>query len=199
MDAIYQFDYSILNWIYDNLHTPFGDGFFKFITHLGDAGWFWIALAALMLCFKKTRKIGMCMGVALVCGLLVGNVTLKPLIARIRPYDAFDPNDPERLNKFYYMAREVQLLISPPHDYSFPSGHTLASFEGAGAIFFCNKKWGIPALILAALIAFSRVYLYVQYFTDILVGAILGFGFAFFAYMAVGLLLKKLAKKNELN
>ena len=197
MEAIYQFDYSILNWIYDCLHTSFGDTFFKFITHLGDAGWFWIALAVVCLCFKKTRKIGICMGAALVCGLIVGNVMLKPLIARIRPYDAFDPNNPERVNRFYYLAREVQLLISAPHDYSFPSGHTLASFEGAGAIFFCNKKYGIPALVLAALIAFSRLYLYVHYVTDVLVGAILGFVFALCAYVIVSFILKMIAEKKK--
>lgn len=197
MDFIYQFDYSILNWIYDNLHSPIGDAFFKLITHLGDAGWFWIATAAICLCFKRTRKIGICMGAALACGLLLGNLTMKPLIARIRPYDAFDPNDPERVNAFYHLAREVQLLISAPHDYSFPSGHTLASFEGAGAIFFCNKKWGIPALILAALIAFSRIYLYVHYVTDVLVGAAIGLAISAVAYYAVTYILKKIAEKRS--
>jgi undecaprenyl-diphosphatase len=95
------------------------------------------------------------------------------------------------------LAREVQLLISAPHDYSFPSGHTLASFEGAGAIFFCNKKYGIPALVLAALIAFSRLYLYVHYVTDVLVGAILGFVFALCAYVIVSFILKMIAEKKK--
>lgn len=196
MEFIYEFDYSVLNWIYENLHTAFWDGFFTFITHLADAGWFWIATALACLCFKRTRKIGCCMAVAIAGGALVGNVALKPLIARIRPYDICDPNDPTRLNLYYHLSRSVELLIEAPHDYSFPSGHTLASFEGAGAIFFCNKKWGSAALLLAALIAFSRLYLYVHYPTDVLVGALIGLGLAYGGYKLVSFLEKKyIAKK----
>lgn len=177
MEAIYEFDYSVINFIYENLHSDFADGFFSLITHLGDAGLFWIALAAVLLVFKRTRRAGAAMGLALIFGVLVGNAFLKPLIARIRPYDnlAFDP----------LVKSAADLLIKAPSDFSFPSGHTLASFEGAGAIFCWNRKWGIPALILAALIAFSRLYLYVHYFTDVLAGMLLGLGFAVAAYYIV--------------
>ena len=149
MDAIYSFDYSILNYINEHFHNAFFDGFFSIITHLADAGWFWIALAALLLCFKKTRKTGCVMGAALLMGVIFGNGILKPLIHRVRPYDnaAWSP-----------AVTRATLLISPPSDYSFPSGHTLPSFEGAFGIFLCNKKWGAPALVLAVLIAFSRLY-----------------------------------------
>ena len=71
--------------------------------------------------------------------------------------------------------------IKPENDFSFPSGHTIASFEGAVSIFIYNKKWGIPALILAFLIAFSRLYLCFHYPTDVLVAAILGIAFAILA------------------
>ena len=125
MDAIYRFDYSILNYINENMHTPFFDKFFAIITHLADAGWFWIALAVVLLCFKRTRKTGLVMGGALVLGLIFGNGILKPLINRIRPYDnaAWDP-----------IVTRATLLIKPPHDASFPSGHTAASFAAMLAL-----------------------------------------------------------------
>ena len=187
MDAIYSFDYSILNYINEHFHNAFFDGFFSIITHLADAGWFWIALAALLLCFKKTRKTGCVMGAALLMGVIFGNGILKPLIHRVRPYDnaAWSP-----------AVTRATLLISPPSDYSFPSGHTLASFEGAFGIFLCNKKWGAPALVLAVLIAFSRLYFYIHYPTDVIGGMILGIGFAVAAFFIVGAIWNKVTKKQ---
>ena len=187
MDAIYSFDYSILNYINEHFHNAFFDGFFSIITHLADAGWFWIALAALLLCFKKTRKTGCVMGAALLMGVIFGNGILKPLIHRVRPYDnaAWSP-----------AVTRATLLISPPSDYSFPSGHTLASFEGAFGIFLCNKKWGAPALVLAVLIAFSRLYFYIHYPTDVIGGMILGIGFDVAAFFIVGAIWNKVTKKQ---
>ena len=187
MDAIYIFDYSILNYINEHFHNAFFDGFFSIITHLADAGWFWIALAALLLCFKKTRKTGCVMGAALLMGVIFGNGILKPLIHRVRPYDnaAWSP-----------AVTRATLLISPPSDYSFPSGHTLASFEGAFGIFLCNKKWGAPALVLAVLIAFSRLYFYIHYPTDVIGGMILGIGFSVAAFFIVGAIWNKVTKKQ---
>lgn len=187
MDAIYSFDYSILNYINEHFHNAFFDGFFSIITHLADAGWFWIALAALLLCFKKTRKTGCVMGAALLMGVIFGNGILKPLIHRVRPYDnaAWSP-----------AVTRATLLISPPSDYSFPSGHTLASFEGAFGIFLCNRKWGAPALVLAVLIAFSRLYFYIHYPTDVIGGMILGIGFAVAAFFIVGAIWNKVTKKQ---
>ena len=187
MDAIYSFDHSILNYLNEHFHNAFFDGFFSIITHLADAGWFWIALAALLLCFKKTRKTGCVMGAALLMGVIFGNGILKPLIHRVRPYDnaAWSP-----------AVTRATLLISPPSDYSFPSGHTLASFEGAFGIFLCNKKWGAPALVLAVLIAFSRLYFYIHYPTDVIGGMILGIGFSVAAFFIVGAIWNKVTKKQ---
>lgn len=196
MEAIYEFDYSILNFIYENIRNAFFDAFFTAVTFLGDGGWFWIALAAVFIIFKKTRRIGVCMGVSLIVGLLAVNVTLKPLVARIRPYDFCDPENPERLNQFFHLAQQnLTLLIDKMHDYSFPSGHTLASFEGAVSIFMYKRKWGIPALVLATLIAFSRVYLYVHYPTDILFSLVLGSAIAVGAYFLVNFVFDKIEKK----
>lgn len=163
------FDLPILDWIAENIHCAFLDTVMPLITMLGDAGIFWIALSVLFLLFPKYRKIGLGMGAALLMGVLVCNVTMKPLFSRIRPYDY----------QLEHFGRTIQLLVATPHDFSFPSGHTLASFEAATVLLINNRKLGIPAMILAVLIAFSRLYLYVHYPTDVIFSVFMGIGFAF--------------------
>ena len=162
------FDLPILDWIQANMTSPVMDKIMPIITMLGDEGIFWIAWAVLLLLFPKTRKIGLGMGFAMIIGLLVCNVTLKPLIARIRPYDLKEQ-----------MGIVIPLLTERMHDFSFPSGHTIASFEGAVVLLKNSKKMGIPAMVIAILIAFSRLYLYVHYPTDVLCSVVLGTIFAF--------------------
>ena len=165
------FDLPILDWIAEHLYCAFLDFLMPIITLFGDAGIFWIAVAVVLLLIPKYRKIGWTMGVALLIGLLLCNVTLKPLVGRIRPYDY----------KLEHFGTTIQLLVGAQHDFSFPSGHTIASFEAATALLIYNKKMGIPAMILAVLIAFSRLYLYVHYPTDVLVSIVLGTAIAFLA------------------
>ena len=169
------FDMPVLDWIAENLYCGFLDAVMPAVTALGNAGIFWIALAVMLILIPKTRRVGLSMGVALLIGLVVCNLTLKPLLARMRPYDY----------QLTHFGRTISLLVATPHDYSFPSGHTLASFEGAIVLFLYHKKWGIPALILASLIAFSRLYLYVHYPTDVLFSLALSLGIAVFAKWAV--------------
>lgn len=175
MDAITHFDYTILNFIQDHLRSPFTDGFFSLITHLGDGGIFWMAFAAFLLIFPKTRKTGLTLGLAYCFGAIFINLVLKPLVARIRPYENAAFADLIRLTR-------DQLLIRPPKDFSFPSGHTLVSFEAASVLLLRHRRWGIPALAAAVLIAFSRMYLYVHYFTDVAAAMLLGIGFGFAAF-----------------
>lgn len=165
------FDLPILDWIAANMQCKLLDVLMPIITVLGDAGIFWIATAVVLMLFPKYRKAGLSMGIALLIGVVVCNMILKPVVGRIRPYDY----------QFQHFGKTIALLIATPHDFSFPSGHTIASFEGAVALAIYNKKLGIPALILAGLIAFSRLYLYVHYVTDVLVSVGLGIGFAFLA------------------
>ena len=176
------FDLPILDWIQANLQSGFMDKFMPFITMFGDAGIFWMVCAALLLFFPKTRKTGLGMAIAMVIGLLVCNVTLKPLVARIRPYDL-------QLQEF---GITIQLLGERMHDFSFPSGHTIASFEAAVVLLKNSKKMGIPAMILAVLIAFSRLYLYVHYPTDVIASVILGTLFALIGDALAGLIAPKL-------
>ena len=162
------FDLPILDWIADNLWCPVLDTVMPVVTLLGDAGIFWIAIAVTLLFFKKTRRVGVGMGIALLAGLLLCNLTLKPLCQRPRPYDY----------QYDVFGKLIPLLIERQHDFSVPSGHTIASFEAAGVIWLNSKKWGIAALALACLIAFSRLYLYVHYPTDVLFSVVLGIGLA---------------------
>lgn len=162
-------EFGILYFL-QSLHTPWLDVIMKAITSLGDHGIFWILTGAIMLCFKKTRLMGLCVILSLAAGLLAGNVFLKNMIARERPC---------------WIDSSVPLLIHNPRDYSFPSGHTLASFEGAVSIWLYNRKWGTAALILAALIGFSRMYLFVHFPTDVLGGLVLGVLIAFFIHFMV--------------
>lgn len=175
------FDLPILDWIQEHLQCTFLDKTMPIVTLFGDGGVFWIGIAVLLLFFAKYRKTGFSMGMALVLGLVVCNITLKPLVARIRPYDF-------QLQEF---GREISLLISAQHDFSFPSGHTIASFEACTVLLLHDKRMGIPATVLAILIAFSRLYLYVHYPTDVLVSLVLGIAFGLLGNFLVNLIYKK--------
>ena len=175
------FDLPILDWIQEHLQCTFLDKTMPIVTLFGDGGVFWIGVAVLLLFFAKYRKTGFSMGMALVLGLVVCNITLKPLVARIRPYDF-------QLQEF---GREISLLISAQHDFSFPSGHTIASFEACTVLLLYDKRMGIPATVLAILIAFSRLYLYVHYPTDVLVSLVLGIAFGLLGNFLVNLIYKK--------
>lgn len=163
------FDLPILDWIQTHMQCAFLDKTMPIVTLFGDGGIFWIAVAVLLLCIPKYRKVGFSMGAALVLGVLVCNVTLKPIVQRIRPYDF----------QWQNFGREIALLIDAQHDYSFPSGHTIASFEACTVLLIHDKRLGIPATVLAFLIAFSRLYLYVHYPTDVIFSFFAGIGFAF--------------------
>ena len=175
------FDLPILDWIQANLQSGFMDVFMPFITKFGDHGLFWMIVAAILFIIPKTRKTGLGMAIAMMIGLLICNVTLKPLVGRIRPYDLQAE-----------LGITIQLLGERMHDFSFPSGHTIASFEAAVVLLKNSKKMGIPAMILAVLIAFSRLYLYVHYPTDVIVSVILGTLFALIGDALAGLIAPKL-------
>lgn len=151
---------NILLWVQENLRSDTLTPIVKFITTLGNAGILWIIFSALFLCFKKTRKIGFMTSLSLIFDLLAVNVVFKNLFARTRPYEVIEG---------------LTSLIGQQSDFSFPSGHTAASFAFATVILLtAPKKYSVPTLVLATLIAFSRIYLGVHYPTDILGGIIIG-------------------------
>lgn len=152
-------EFQILDWI-QTLRTPAFDAVMCAVTHLGDAGIVWIFLAVLLLSIPKTRKSGAVLVCAFAMDVVLCNIILKPVIGRIRPCE---------------INTAVQLLVARPHDFSFPSGHTAASFTAVGALYFAGeKKLWKPTLLLAVLIAFSRLYLYVHYPSDIIGGIVVG-------------------------
>ena len=151
-------EFSFLYFLQE-LHSPLLDKVMVFFTTLGEDGIVWIAIAALMLCFKKTRPCGIGMLAALILKTLIGNIILKNLFMRQRPC---------------WLDPSVELLIKSPSSFSFPSGHTFDGFAASVTIFLHNRKAGIAAMILAAVIAFSRLYLFVHFPTDILASVVLG-------------------------
>jgi len=154
------FDWGILHWIQNTIACPFLDAVVPKLTMLGNAGIIWILAGLALLCSKKYRRQGALVLMGLLAGLLVGNIVLKNLVARPRPC---------------WLDPSVRLLIASPTDYSFPSGHTAASFASVTALWLAGKKrWAMAALPLAVLIAFSRMYICVHFPTDILGGAVLG-------------------------
>ena len=161
---IQQIDLWILDWIQQTMRCDFLDCFFQAVTMLGEVGIVWIVTGVALLFFKKYRRTGVTVLLGLLGGLLIGNLFLKNVIARERPC---------------WINEAVELLIKIPTDYSFPSGHTLSSVIAATCMLLRDKRIGIPACVLAALIAFSRLYLYVHFPTDVLGGALLGVGIAF--------------------
>jgi len=152
-------DLGILEFIQTYLRCDLLDMTMPLITRLGDGGILWICCSLFLLISPRTRKAGAAMAVSLGLEVLCCNVVLKPFVARIRPCD---------------VDSAMQLLIPHPEGFSFPSGHTGAAFAAASALYFGRSRLKIPAFILAVLIGFSRLYLYVHYPTDVLAGALLG-------------------------
>lgn len=168
---------DILQSIY-SMHNDVLDVIMPFITKFGDAGIFWIVVGVVLTINKKTRKIGLTVMGALIFSVIFTNGILKNLVNRTRPFEYVD---------------NVVLLVDKPWDTSFPSGHSSASMAAAVAIFIHNKKWGSGAIVLALLIAFSRLYLFVHFPTDVLAGLILGTLYA----IGSALIVKKIYEKSN--
>lgn len=147
---------QILLWIQNHLRNPILDPIMQFITSLGDGGILWIIVTAVLLIIPKTRKTGILCLISLGFTVLVNNIILKNLVNRTRPYVAIP---------------DLILITKNPGDASFPSGHTAASFSVAVVMLMTMKKrYGIPAIVLASLIALSRLYVGVHYPSDVLGG-----------------------------
>ncbi len=142
-----------------NMRNPVLNPIMTFITNLGTLGAIWLVIGIAFLFYKKTREMGVVVILAIVLSGVINSLVLKNIFARPRPFTE---------------VAWVNAIIAEPSDYSFPSGHTFASFAAAYVILKYNKKYGGAAYIVAILIAFSRVYLGVHYPTDIIAGAILG-------------------------
>ena len=172
MEALLQFEAGILLWIQNYLRNDVTDPIVKFITHLGDHGILWIALLLVLLCIPKTRKAALIGAATLLMTYIITNLCLKPLVARVRPYE---------------VVEGLTRIIEKQSDRSFPSGHT-ANSMAVGVILWkisqnyeklVDKKLYFPkaagwfVLVLSILIGLSRLYVGVHYPTDVLGGAII--------------------------
>ena len=169
--TILQLDVYISSFIHSQLHGSILDPFMVFITKLGDAGALWIILCIVLICFKKTRRAGVAALAALAVSFVLSQCVLKPLFMRARPFEVIEG---------------IKLLILPPRGSSFPSSHTVTSFATAVTLFLVNKRFGTCAVLVASLIALSRIYLCVHFSSDVIFGAVLGVIIGFFAYKIGG-------------
>lgn len=185
MDAITQFDMNILHAIHENLSSGFMDLIMPVITMFGEYGIFWIAVSLVLVIIKRSRRCGIACCGAILTSFIVGNILLKHIVARARPC---------WLEKDY-----LSMLIAVPKDFSFPSGHSMISFTVAAVLFCYNKKLGIPALVLAALVAFSRLYLFVHFPTDVLAGTVIGIGIGILSFFVVNKIADRVKNKKIAN
>lgn len=181
MEWIQSMDVAMLTGLRDVFDSPVLDKCMIFITKLGDGGLIWIAIAILLMLFgnKKYpwRTWGLTLALCLAATALFCNGILKPMVARMRPYDLLG----------------YEILVARLGDFSFPSGHTAAAFASATAIYSMNKKWGTSTFVLAAFMGFSRLYLGVHYPSDVLAGAFLGWFIATITIFAF----RRFALKNK--
>ena len=175
------FEFTILDAL-QALRCPALDTLAVFFDYAGAHGEIWAAFSAVLLVFRRTRRAGLAMALALGLYMLAGHCALKPLFARPRPCD---------------LRPAMLALVARPHGWSFPSGHTASGFAAAFALWRQNRKLGVPALWLAALIGFTRMYLYVHFPTDILGGIALGLALGICGSLLADKFSNKWAKRSE--
>lgn len=163
------FELNNLKRLHDYLYSPFMDHLMVAVTSTGNFGLIWIFIAlALMVQDTPRRQTGYSMLIALLMCITIGNLIIKNVVKRSRPF----------------FHKNYKLLIKQPWDYSFPSGHTLSSFAAATVLFSLNQNVGALAIIYASLIALSRLYLRVHFFTDVFFSMFLGTGLGILAVKA---------------
>ncbi|MGL5380307.1 phosphatase PAP2 family protein [Clostridium sp.] len=179
MDLIYSFDIRILMWIREYLDCKALDNIMKLVSTLGNAGAIWIFIGIVLLFSKRYRGVGITLLLALLITSILGEGIIKNIIQRVRPF----VSNPD-----------IKLIIEAPNSYSFPSGHTASSFAAANVLakYFKDKKYLFYGF--AALMAFSRLYLFVHYPSDIIGGIILGL---IGGRIAIYIYKKYLSRKNK--
>lgn len=152
-------DTAILNFIQQYIKCDFLDVIMAFFSYIGDKGAVWLIASLIFIIPRKTRSMGIMAICAVALGFCVGELGLKNIICRLRPF---------------MVNHDITLNIVPPSGYSCPSGHSCSSLAAATVMLVKNKRIGIPAMCLAVLIVFSRLYNYVHYPSDVILGMALG-------------------------
>lgn len=157
---ITELDHKVLLFIQNHMRCDFLNPVMEISSLLVNAGILWILISLGLICFKRTRMIGVVSLSSLAFCFLINNVIIKNVVARARPFDTFNDLVP---------------LITKPKDYSFASGHTACSFAASGVLCrFFNKPLAVVTACYAVLVAYSRLYLGVHYPTDVLCGFLIG-------------------------
>ena len=185
MDQFTELDGNFLIGIQELLNADWLTPIMKFITLLGEKGIFWICICALLLLFRRTRRLGIICSLSLAFTFVCCNLIIKPGVDRTRPW---------------IMFTEVVRYLEPPGDASFPSGHSANAMGPAWAMFVASRplhgksyddvpclgwrgggvsakavhSFGIAAVVLALLIGLSRLYLGMHYPSDVIAGLLLG-------------------------
>ncbi len=169
------------------IHCKFLDVIMLFFTYIGEVGAIWIVCAILLLCFKKTRKSGIYLAVALILDALLVNLIIKNVVKRPRPFEY------SAQLKNYISCLKYKL----PTDYSFPSGHSAVSFCAVAVLTYFYKKKAISAIAVSVIIAFSRLYIGVHYPSDVLIGAVIGAFIGIISIILSNLVLKKITERKN--
>ena len=162
------------------IHTPELDKKMLFFTGLGDKTILIALFLLALIIIPKTRKYGIQMAIAVVISVLIVNVGIKPFVKRCRPC---------------WLEPGVKMLIELPHSYSFPSGHSSTFFAMATAVFLSNKRFGIPTLVVASIVAFSRLYLFAHWPTDVIGGILTGTLSGVLSFLIIDALINIFRKK----
>ena len=152
-------DNTILRWINVKFRNKTFDKIMPIITSAGNLGIIWIVISVLLITKKDYRVLGQTILIALVITTIIGEGIIKNIVKRKRPF---------------YGDDDKELLISRPITYSFPSGHTASSFAVATVFIKTDNAASLEIMLLACLIAFSRIYLGVHYPSDVIGGGIIG-------------------------
>ena len=172
-----------LSWLNSIPRTVFLDRFFLFFTQLpGAIGQLWLIVGIVLLFFKRTRKTGAAVLVSYIGVLLFGELLLKHVVTRMRPCQ---------------IDQTFAMLVERPTSSSFPSTHSAFAFGTAMAIFMKHRRAGVLMFIVATLVAFSRLYLFVHFPTDVLCGIVLGIAVGFAAARICDFVEKKMQKENS--
>ncbi|MBQ8893300.1 MAG: phosphatase PAP2 family protein [Clostridia bacterium] len=161
------FDSSILEFMHGLAENCGGflTPLMKFITLIGEKGLWMFALALILMCFSKTRKIGVCLFGAVSCGALITNIVLKDWVARLRPFE----------NSQLYAAWWNAVGAPAEEGFSFPSGHVTAAMSGVTALVLAwRKKWMPLGYLYVILMAFARNYLMAHFPSDVLAAVLVG-------------------------
>ena len=161
MSAVQALDERILWWIAEHLRVSWLNGPVVLFSKLGNAGLLFIVATLVLLAFRQTRRLGIHTAAGLIVDVLAVNATIKPLVSRARPW---------------VVMEGFQTLTRSSDPNSFPSGHTCAAFAFAAAMWVAtpNKKIRAAALIVAALMGLSRLYVGVHFPSDVVAGAVIG-------------------------